>query len=152
MRVKFLEWMILGAIVCMAADVSSAQQKFPMQSGEWTATLSVIAPNGKPSVLLYCLTDETWDRALIHNPSCTTENLTITSSGESFVVNCQNVAVESKATVSIAFDGRQHMVTKDSVDTTANGRTTNKSHSADYRWKGPTCDPNADMNLKFKQH
>jgi len=23
--------------------------------------------------------------------------------------------------------------------------------TSDYRWKGPTCDPNADMNLKFKQ-
>jgi hypothetical protein len=144
--------MPLSAMVCMTAAVLPAQQKFPMQSGEWTATLSVAAPNGKPTVLLYCLTDETWDRALIHNPSCSTQNLTITSSGASFVTDCQHGTVASKAAVSITFDGKQHMVTKDSVDTTINGQTTNKSYSADYRWKGPSCDPNADMNLKFKQH
>jgi hypothetical protein len=136
----------------MTADVSSAQQKFPMQSGEWAATLSVAAPNGKAPVLLYCLNDETWDKALIHNPACSTQKLAITSSGASYVMDCQHGSVEIKGTVSIAFDGRQHMVTKNSIDTITNGQTAHKEYSADYRWKGPTCDPNADMNLKFKQH
>jgi hypothetical protein len=43
------------------------------------------------------------------------------------------------------------MITKDSIDTITNGQTTNKAYSVDYRWKGPTCNPNTDMNLKFKQ-
>ena len=148
----FLKWVTLCAIACMTTAVSSAQQKFPMQSGEWTATLSVAAPNGKPTVLLYCLNDETWDKALLHNPACSTQKLAITSSGASYEMDCQHGSVESKGAVSIAFDGKQHMVTKDSVDTITNGQTTHNEYSAYYRWKGPACDPNADMNLKFKQH
>ncbi len=143
----------VGAIALMATAVSSAQQKFPMQSGEWAVTLTVAAPNGKPAVLLYCLNDETWDKALIHNPACSTQKLSITSSGASYVMDCQHGSVETKGSVSIAFDGKQHMVTKDSIDTITNGQTAHKEYSADYRWKGPSCDPNADMNLKFnKQH
>src|SRR5271163_2015904 len=103
-NVTLLKCVALCTIACMAIAVSSAQQKFPMQSGEWSATLSAGATNGTPTVLLYCLTDETWDKALIHNPSCSTQNLSITSSGASFVVNCQHGTVASKATVSIAFD------------------------------------------------
>src|ERR1700689_5210729 len=145
----FLKWVPLSAMLCMTTAVLPAQQKFPMQSGEWTATLSVAAPNGKPTVLLYCLTDETWDRALIHNPSCSTQQLNITSSGASFVTDCQHGTIRSKASVTITFDGMQHMTTKDSVGTTTSGQTTNTVYSVDYRWKGPTCDPNGDMNLKF---
>ena len=140
------------AIVCITTAVSLAQQKFPMQQGEWSATLPGNAPNSKPTVLLYCLTDETWDKTLVHNASCSTQNLVITASGASFVEDCHHGAIENKATVSIAFDGKQHMVTKDSVDTTMNGQTTHRDYSVDYRWKGPTCNPDADLNLKFKQH
>ena len=137
----------MAALIATAA--CSAQQKFPLQSGEWQATLSASGPNAAPTVLLYCLNDDTWDRALIHNPSCTTQQLNITSSGASFVTDCQHGPIRSKASVTITFDGKQHMTTKDSVASTSNGQTTNTVYSVDYRWKGPTCDPNADMNLKF---
>jgi hypothetical protein len=150
-KVTLLKVVVLCAIACTTTAVSSAQQKFPMQQGEWSATLPGTTPNSKPTVLLYCLTDETWDKAMIHNPSCSTQNLVITSSGASFVEDCHHGAVENKATVSITFDGKQHMLTKDSVDTTSNGQTTNRAYTVDYRWKGPTCNADADLNLKFKQ-
>ena len=137
----------MAALIAVAA--CWAQQKFPMQPGEWQATVSASGPNVTPRVLLYCLNDDTWDRALIHNPSCSTQQLNITASGASFLTDCQHGSIRSKASVTIVFDGKQHMITKDSVDTTSNGQTTNAVYSVDYRWKGPTCDPNADMNLKF---
>jgi len=147
----FLKLAPLGVIVLMATAVASAQQKFPLQSGEWQATVSVPGPNGKPSVLLYCLNDETWDTALIHNPACSTQKLNITSGGASYVMDCQHGSVQTRGTVTITFDGKQHMITKDSIDTITNGQTANKVYSVDYRWNGPTCNPSTDMNLKFKQ-
>jgi hypothetical protein len=146
----FSKLAFLALIMLAAAAASSAQQKFPMQPGEWEATTSIPGPNGKPAVLLYCLNDDTWDKALIHNPACTTQNLVLNGGGATYVMDCQHGTIETKGRVTITFDGRKHMVTKDSIDTITNGQTSNKAYSVDYRWKGPTCDPNADMNLKFK--
>jgi hypothetical protein len=67
------------------------------------------------------------------------------------MMDCQHGSIQSKGTVTITFDGKQHMITKDSIDTITNGQTANKVYSVDYRWNGPTCNPSTDMNLKFKQ-
>jgi len=143
---KTCKWPALCLIAVMAPGACPAQQKFPLQPGEWQATVSASGPSAKPKVLLYCLNDETWDKALIHNPSCSTQQLNITSSGANYVMDCQHGSLRSKGSVTIAFDGNQHMTTKDSIDTITNGQTTNAVYSVDYRWKSPTCS-SSDVNL-----
>ena len=143
----------VGAIALMATAVSSAQQKFPMQSGEWAVTLTVAAPNGKPAVLLYCLNDETWDKALIHNPACSTQKLSITSSGASYVMDCQHGSSRQRAPLVLPLTESSTWSPRIPSTPSPTVKPPIEEYSADYRWKGPSCDPNADMNLKFnKQH
>ena len=59
---------------------------------------------------------------------------------------------QMKGNVKLTFDGMTHMIGSSSLDTTTNGKTTHMDSTSDYRWKGPTCNPSADMNLKFKRH
>ena len=140
-----------GLIVLAATAVSSAQHKFPLRSGEWMVTTPDPTGPGKPPfVMPYCLNDETWARAF-SNRTCSLQNLSITPSGMSYNLECPASAFQMKGRGTVTFDGMTHMISKGSFDSTANGKTTHMDSTSDYRWKGPTCDPNADMNLKFKQ-
>jgi hypothetical protein len=149
----FLKWAVPGGIVLMATAVSSAQQKFPLRSGEWVATTSVAGSNDKPTDLLYCLNDEMWTKALTQNPSCSITQLAVSLVGASYAMDCQMKVFQIKGKVNIVFDGMTHMIGKGSIDMTLNGKVPHSDSQIDYRWKGLTCNPNADMNLKFnKQH
>ena len=149
----FLKSAALAIIVLMATAVSSAQQKFPLHSGEWTATTPDPTPDKPPFVMLFCLNDELWTKALNANPSCQIQQLNITPMGGSYSLNCPMKAFQMTGKVKLTFDGMTHMTANASFDTTVNGKTTHMDSTSDYRWKGLACDPNADMNLKFnKQH
>jgi hypothetical protein len=52
----------------------------------------------------------------------------------------------------MTFDGMTHMTSKASFDMTANGQTNHMDSTTEWRWKGPTCNPDVDMNLKFGKH
>jgi hypothetical protein len=65
-------------------------------------------------------------------------------------MDCTTKSFQLKGKVNVGFDGLTHMISKTSIDTTANGTTTHADSQVDYRWKGPACDPNADMNLKIR--
>ncbi len=132
-----------------AATVCSAQQKFPQRAGEWEATVSLAGSTDK-TTLLYCLNDELWTKALTQNPSCTVSQLSVTLRGASYSMACNMKTVQMATKVEMTFDGMEHMTAKGSGEMTINGKTTATSSLADYRWKGPTCDANRDMNLKFQ--
>jgi hypothetical protein len=140
----------LGAIVLMTTAVVSAQQHFPLRSGEWAASVpDPSGPNKAPFVMLYCLNDELWTKALTQNPSCSISQFNVAFGGGSYYLTCTMKTVQMKGNVKLTFDGMTHMVANASLDTTAGGKTTHTDSTSDYRWKGPTCNPNTDMNLKF---
>jgi hypothetical protein len=142
----------LALIVLAATGVSSAQQKFPLHSGEWTATTAdPTHPGGQPLTMPYCLNDETWTKSFV-NPTCKIQNFSSTLSGATMSVDCEGKAIQMKGHVDLSFDGMTHMTAKGSMDSTANGKTTHMDNAVDYRWKGPNCDPNKDVNLKFRPH
>src|SRR5271157_3220747 len=138
----FLKWAALGVIVLMALAVSPAQQKFPLMPGEWEATTPSASPSDKPLVLLYCLNDELWTKALTQNPACSIQQLKVSLTGASYYLDCQMKTFEMKGTVTLIFDGMRHMVANGSVDVILNGKTATAVSQTDYRWKGPTCNPN----------
>jgi Protein of unknown function (DUF3617) len=143
----------LGAILFMATAVSSAQQKFPMRSGEWKSSTPSTIANQPPTVLLYCLNDELWAKALTQNPSCSITQLDVSLIGASYNMNCSMKTFQMKGKVNMSFDGTTHMISKGSFDLTMNGKITHSESQTDYRWKGLPCNPDTDMNLKFhKQH
>jgi hypothetical protein len=149
----FFKWAFLGLIVLMATAVSSAQTKFPLHSGEWTVTTPDPTSSSKaPYVMLYCLNDELWTKALTQNPACSITQFSVSSAGASYLMDCPMKAFQMKGNVKLTFDGMTHMIGSSSLDTTTNGKTTHMDSTSDYRWKGPTCNPSADMNLKFKRH
>ena len=136
----------LGAFA-LISTTASAQQKFPLRSGEWEATIpDPTGPNKAPIVMLYCLNDELWTKAL-SNPSCQLQQFNLTSSGASYNLDCTMRSIQMKGSVKVSFDGMTHLISTGSFDTIANGKTTHMDSKADYRWKGPTCNPSADMNL-----
>jgi len=147
----FLKWAAMAVIVLMATAVSSAQQKFPLRPGEWTATTPAMTPNDQPMTMLFCMNDETWTRALGGNPSCQIQQLNINSSGGSYFLSCPAKTFQMTGHVTLTFDGMTHIVSKGSFDTTVNGKATHMDSTTDFRWKGPTCDPNADVNLRYRQ-
>jgi hypothetical protein len=142
----------LGGLILAATAIASAQQNFPLRSGEWESTTSSGIPNQSPVVLPYCLNDELWTKALTQNPTCAVQRLTVSLTGISYNVDCSSKAFQMKGRVDMSFDGMTHMVGKGSFEMTMNGKTNQIVSQSDYRWKGPTCDPSKDMNLKFKQH
>jgi hypothetical protein len=148
----FLKCAAVCLIALMATTVLSAQQNFPLRSGEWDATVPNPEASKPPMHLLYCLNNETWDRALVHNPTCSIQQLSISLTGLSYSMDCPTKSFQLKGKVNVSFDGLTHMISKTSIDTIVNGKTTHADSQVDYRWKAAACDPNADMNLKFKQH
>jgi Protein of unknown function (DUF3617) len=143
----FSKWAAVGAIAIMATAVASAQQKFPLRSGEWESSTSV-GPGQAPFVMPFCLNDELWTKALNKNPSCSIQNLTVSSGGGSYNLDCPMKSFQMKGTVTLTFDGMTHMVSKASFDTTSKGQTTHVDSTSEWRWKGPVCNPDVDMNLK----
>jgi hypothetical protein len=70
--VTFIKWLALCLIVLTAGSACTAQQKFPLRNGEWTSTTpDPTNDSGQPMTMLFCMNDETWAKALNHNPTCT---------------------------------------------------------------------------------
>jgi hypothetical protein len=135
-------------IALMAVAVCSAQ-KFPERSGEWTASMpDPMHAGGPPMTMLFCLNDELWTKALTQNPSCTISQVNITASGGSYALDCPMKAIQMKGIVKMTFAGTTHIVSNAALDSTINGKTSHMESTTDFRWKGPTCDPNVDMNLR----
>lgn len=146
----FLKWMAFGVLAFMATSICSAQQKFPLRSGEWAATTPSPTAGQEPTVLLYCLNDEMWTRALTQDTHCTVTQLSVTSSGATYHMDCQLKVFEMKGNVEMRFDGMDHMTAKASIDMTLNGKTTSSVTNSDYRWKNASCSPN-DLNMRPKR-
>jgi hypothetical protein len=143
------KWPALCLIALMATVGGSAQQKFPLRSGEWTATTpDPTNTSQQPMTMLFCMNDATWTKAINGNPRCTMQQLNITSSGGSYSMTCAGQAFQMKGSFKLTFDGMTHMTTSGSIDTTANGKTSHMDSTTDFRWKGPTCNPSVDMNLR----
>jgi len=147
MQMTGLKWGALAVMAIMAVAVCSAQQKFPLRSGEWEATMSAAGPQAPPLVLRYCLNDALWEKALTQNPSCHIQMLNLSSRGASYTMDCNAQVYQMKGKVDMTFDGIEHMTAKGSIDMTMNGKTTHSVSAVDYRYKGATCSPN-DLNLK----
>jgi hypothetical protein len=86
--------------------------------------------------------------ATVHHPACTMQQVNINSSGGSYALSCSGQAFQMKGNFKLTFDGMTHMTTSGSIDSTANGKTTHMDSTTDFHWKGPTCNPNVDMNLR----
>lgn len=145
----FFKSAALYSIVFSATALCSAQQHFPLTPGEWTATTSdPVRPGGQPMIMLFCMNDEQWMKALAHNTACTFSNINLSASGGSYSLDCPAKTMQMKGTVKMTFDGMTHMISNGSMDITFNGNTMHKDSTVDFRWKGPTCDPAVDLNLK----
>jgi hypothetical protein len=146
----FLKYVTLSFITLAAIQVSSPQNKFPLRSGQWEAVTSFVSSPSQSITVQYCLNDALWQKALTQNSVCSVQQLSITSGGASYTVDCPMKAMQMKGKVNMVFDGMEHMTAKGLFDITMNGKTTNSSTVAEYHWKGATCDPN-DANLKTQK-
>jgi hypothetical protein len=91
-----------------------------------------------------------WTKALTQDPLCTVTQLSVTSSGASYHMDCQMKVFQMKGNIEMSFDGMEHMTAKGLIDLTLNGKTTSSVTHSDYRWKAASCNPN-DMNLRSKR-
>ncbi len=146
-----LKWTALCLIALMATAVSWAQQKFPLRAGEWETTTPSSTAGQPPTVLLYCLNDELWTKALTQMTSCSITQLNVSLTGASYSMDCPMKTFQMKGKVVMSFDGMTHMTARGSFDMTMNGKSTHTDSQTDYRWKGSTCNPSTDMNLKFNK-
>ncbi len=146
----FLKYVALGVIALVSNQICSAQNKFPLRSGQWEAVTSFIGSPSQPITVQYCLNDALWQKALTQNPVCSVQQLRITAGGASYTVDCPMKTMQMKGTVNMVFDGLEHMTAKGQFDVTLNGKTTNSSTVAEYHWKGVTCSPD-DANLRLKK-
>ncbi|MGD0732106.1 MAG: DUF3617 family protein [Terracidiphilus sp.] len=140
----------LGLIVLGATGLAPAQQKFPLRPGEWVARITTAGAKTAPMVLRLCLNDESWLKTFARNPSCSVEQLTFSSKGATYSLDCPLNSFQMKGTVDVTFEGPQHMVARSSMDMTMGGSTAHSVSVLDYRYKGPTCSPD-DVNLKSDQ-
>ena len=138
----------LFLLLLAASAVAPAQQKFPLRPGEWTATVPSLRPGVPPTTILYCMNDETWAKTLAGKPSCTLKNLTLGPTGGSYSVDCSSAQMQMNGDFKVVFDGMTHMTSSGTMKITLNGNTNQMTSSADFRWKGATCDPAVDMNLR----
>ncbi len=150
---NLFKWAALGVLSLTAFASASAQQKFPMRAGEWTATMADPTPNQPPVVLLYCLNDEMWTKALTQDPTCSVSQLSVTLAGASYNLSCPGKTFQMTGRVNMTFDGKTHIVAKASLDMTLSGKTTHLTSQTDFRWTAVECNPKTDMNLRdFKKH
>jgi len=142
------KWPALCLLALMAAAVCSAQH-FPLRSGEWTsATPNPMSPNSPPMNMLFCMDDATWTKALKGSPTCSLQQLSISSSGGSYSLVCNGAHLQMVGKFKLTFDGMTHMTSSGSIDTTFNGKTMHADATTEFHWKGPVCDPNTDVNLR----
>jgi hypothetical protein len=146
---SYSKWPSFCLIAFMVTATCSAQQKFPLRSGEWASTTpDPTHKTQQPLTMLFCMNDATWTKALNGNPVCSIRQLNIASSGGSYSMSCAGQAFQMNGAFKLTFDGMTHMTTKGSVETTVGGKTNHMDSSTDFRWKGPNCNPNVDVNLK----
>ena len=149
LKMTKLIFVTLAVMLVALTAVSSAQTKFPLRSGEWDATSSDMSPvTGKPLTMLFCMNDETWAKALNGNPTCSFQQFNLTSSGATYSLSCPGKSFQMTGSFKVVFDGMTHMTSTGSMDITMNGKPMHKDSTVYFHWKGPTCDPNADLNLK----
>ena len=145
---RFL-WAAAGVLVFLAAGAGVAQQGFPERPGDWEATGKTDALP-EPFVTHFCLTNETWAKALTQVPDfCKLQDLSVTSKGIHCTLDCDMKTFQMKGPTDITFDGLEHMTAKATITTTAGGKTTTSVATTDYRWKGAAC-TDADVNMKKK--
>ena len=123
----FLKYIALSLMAVAAIPVCSAQNKFPLRSGEWEAELSVPGSQGSAVTMLYCLNDALWQKALTQMPQCSIQQLALTSGGGSYIMDCDMKSFQMKGKVDMVFDGLEHMTAKGQVDVTMNGKTTSSN-------------------------
>jgi hypothetical protein len=145
----FPKFATLALFALMTTAAASAQQHFPLRSGEWTATTPNPAdPSGKPMTMLFCMNDDTWTKALTGNPTCTMKQFNMTPTGGTYSLVCNGKNMQMSGDFKVVFDGMTHMTSSGSFSMSFNGNTTQLKSTSDFRWKGPTCDANADLNLQ----
>ncbi len=143
-----MRWIGAGVVVLVAAGVCLAQQGFPLRPGDWESTTKSEA-SAEPFVVHFCLNNETWIKALTQNPACMIHQLSVTSKGASYLMDCSMKNLQMKSQVNVTYDGMEHMTGKASVTATSSGKTTNAQSLTEYRWKSGTC-TSAAVNLKKK--
>jgi hypothetical protein len=149
---SILKCAALGIFALAATATCVAQHKFPLRSGEWLATMPM--PGSQtPMTMLFCLNDDLWEKAFSQNPSCKISEFNLSSTAVSYQIDCDMKSMTMKGRIDGSFDGMEHMTSKATLDMTMNGKATQSSASTDWRFKGATCNPDADMNLKLhKEH
>lgn len=136
-RVAAYGCLLLGAI-------GSAQNKFPLRDGEWEATTQV--PGSGNMNQLFCFNDESWMKAMSSRKGCAMQDLTVTSKGAHFVVDCGS-KTKMRIPIDITFDGREHMVAKAHLSMDIQGKMTDFDTSTEYHFKNAACDATRDVNL-----
>jgi len=145
----FPKFATVALFALLTTAAASAQQHFPLRSGEWTSTTSQTSQvTGKPITMLMCMNDETFTKALSGNPTCSLKNFILTPVGGSYSLACSGKNMQMTGDFKIVFDGMTHMTSSGSMTISFNGKTNQMNSTSDFRWKGPVCDPNADINLR----
>ena len=145
----FSKWTKLAIFALMTTAAASAQQHFPLRSGEWTSSTSdPTNPAGKPITMLMCMNDEAWAKALSGNPTCTLKQFNLTATGGTYSLACSGKSMQMTGDFKMVFDGMTHMTSSGSMTISFNGKTNQMNSTSDFHWKGPVCDPNADMKLR----
>jgi len=139
-------WLAASVLVFDAAGV--AQQGFPERPGDWEVTGKMDALP-EPIVQHFCFTSETWAKALTQNPTCKVQDISVTSKGIHYTLDCDRKTAQTKGTTDITFDGTEHMIGKSTITTTSGGKSRSSVVVTDYRWKGAAC-TDADVNMKPK--
>lgn len=145
----FSKFTAVALFALMTTAAASAQQHFPLRPGEWTSsTTSASNPNGKPITMLMCMNDETFAKALAANPTCALKNFILTPVGGTYSLACSGKSMQMTGDFKFVFDGMTHMTSSGSMNISLNGKTFQNTSTSDFHWKGPVCDPNADINLR----
>src|SRR5208283_4982343 len=139
-------WVAIGVLALAAAGL--AQQRFPGRPGDWELTVKSDS-SSEPVVVRQCLTDETWAKALKHDPLCKVQEISVTSKNLRYKVDCETRSGKIQGDIVLTLDGTAHMIGKSTMTTTAQGKTTTMAMQLDYRWKGATCS-DVDLNIKKK--
>ena len=137
-----------GVLVFLAAGAGVAQQGFPERPGDWEFTSKTDALP-EPMVDHFCLTNETWAKALTQVPDFCKIQVSVTSKSIHCTMDCDMKTFQMKGPTDIAFDGLEHMTGKTTVTVTTGGKTTTSVATTDCRWKGAAC-TDADVNTKKK--
>ncbi len=143
----FWKYAVWSTIALASATLAFAQQKFPLNTGEWEVTIPVPIAGQPPMKMLYCLNDAMWEKALTQNPSCKISDVVKDSSGASYAMDCQNPSYKMSGKVRLEFAGKDHMTGKSTMEIIRDGKTTSMTSTSDWRWKTSACSPN-DANMK----